>query len=117
MNTKPSEFAPFALEPRLLAAVTKAGYTQPTPIQQKAIPVVMEGHDVLGIAQTGTGKTAAFMLPIAHRLANGRADGHRRGPRCLDPGAHARAGRPDRRRPARSSAAPSACAACRCTAA
>jgi ATP-dependent RNA helicase RhlE len=83
LNTKPSEFAPFALEPRLLAAVTKAGYTKPTPIQQKAIPVVMEGYDVLGIAQTGTGKTAAFMLPIAHRLANGPRLMGPRGPRCL----------------------------------
>ena len=47
------------------------GYTTPTPIQEKAIPVAMEGRDVLGLAQTGTGKTAAFALPILHRLASG----------------------------------------------
>jgi len=47
------------------------GYTTPTPIQQKAIPIVLQGRDVLGLAQTGTGKTAAFMLPILHRLTTG----------------------------------------------
>jgi ATP-dependent RNA helicase RhlE len=76
-------FTNFELDRRLQAAVTKAGYTKPTPIQAKAIPIVMEGHDVLGIAQTGTGKTAAFMLPIAHRLANGPRLMGPRGPRCL----------------------------------
>ena len=83
MSNRTSDFASFALDRRLLAAVTKAGYTTPTPIQAKAIPVVMQGHDVLGIAQTGTGKTAAFMLPIAHRLAEGPRLMGPRGPRCL----------------------------------
>jgi ATP-dependent RNA helicase RhlE len=69
-------FSQFGLDPRILARVVRAGYVQPTPIQQKAIPVVMAGSDVLGIAQTGTGKTAAFMLPILHRLT--RADGGKR---------------------------------------
>jgi ATP-dependent RNA helicase RhlE len=48
------------------------GYTTPTPIQAQAIPLVMAGKDLLGIAQTGTGKTAAFALPILHRLAANR---------------------------------------------
>ena len=82
MTNEPTDFHAFNLNSRLLAAVTAAGYRQPTPIQQMAIPVVMEGHDVLGVAQTGTGKTAAFMLPIAHRLAATAVRGSRR-PRCL----------------------------------
>jgi len=78
-----TDFTSFALDRRLQAAVAKAGYAKPTPIQAKAIPVVLEGHDVLGLAQTGTGKTAAFMLPIAHRLANGPRLLGKRAPRCL----------------------------------
>jgi ATP-dependent RNA helicase RhlE len=61
-------FEKFSLDPRVLAAVKSAGYHTPTPIQREAIPHVMQGRDVLGLAQTGTGKTAAFMLPILHRL-------------------------------------------------
>mgnify|MGYP000219767284 CR=1 FL=1 len=49
---------------KVLAAVAAAGYTQPTPIQEQAIPYVLRGSDVLGCAQTGTGKTAAFALPV-----------------------------------------------------
>jgi ATP-dependent RNA helicase RhlE len=64
-------FEPFGLHPQLIQAVTTLGYTTPTPIQQQAIPVVLQGHDVLGTAQTGTGKTAAFMLPILERLTKG----------------------------------------------
>jgi ATP-dependent RNA helicase RhlE len=64
-------FAQFNLDPRLNAAIKAAGYSIPTPIQQQAIPVVLEGHDVLGLAQTGTGKTAAFILPILQRLSKG----------------------------------------------
>ncbi|WP_224247767.1 DEAD/DEAH box helicase [Hyalangium gracile] len=56
----------------LLRAVKEEGYTTPTPIQQQAIPPALEGRDVLGCAQTGTGKTAAFALPILHRLSTGR---------------------------------------------
>jgi len=63
-----SSFADFGLHPDLLRAVADTGYTTPTPIQARAIPVVMEGRDVMGAAQTGTGKTAAFTLPILHRL-------------------------------------------------
>ena len=64
-------FKDFNLDPRLLAGVKKAGFITPTPIQEQAIPHVMQGRDVMGLAQTGTGKTAAFMLPILHRLTNG----------------------------------------------
>ncbi|MCC6458015.1 MAG: DEAD/DEAH box helicase [Caldilineaceae bacterium] len=65
-------FEQFSLDPRILAGVKAAGYASPTPIQQQAIPVVMQGRDVLGLAQTGTGKTAAFMLPILNRLTSGK---------------------------------------------
>ncbi|MEM9937722.1 MAG: DEAD/DEAH box helicase [Pseudomonadota bacterium] len=66
-------FAELNLDPRIQSAIDKTGYTYPTPIQAKAIPVVIRGGDVTGIAQTGTGKTAAFVLPMLHRLAKGRA--------------------------------------------
>ncbi|MBC7092767.1 DEAD/DEAH box helicase [Candidatus Bipolaricaulota bacterium] len=61
-------FEQFSLDRRVLAGVQTVGYSTPTPIQQEAIPAVLAGRDVLGIAQTGTGKTAAFMLPILDRL-------------------------------------------------
>ncbi len=64
----PTGFDQLNLHPALLAAVKAEGYTTPTPIQQQAIPDVLVGRDLLGIAQTGTGKTAAFALPILHRL-------------------------------------------------
>lgn len=64
-------FNSFNLNPTILAAVAKAGYETPTPIQQQAIPHVLEGRDLLGLAQTGTGKTAAFALPILHTLMPG----------------------------------------------
>jgi ATP-dependent RNA helicase RhlE len=73
-------FEQFNLDQRVLDGVNTAGYTTPTPIQEQAIPVVLEGRDVLGLAQTGTGKTAAFMLPILHHLSQQRA---RRGVRTL----------------------------------
>ena len=62
-------FASMQLMPQLLRAVEQSGYTEPTPIQQATIPLVLSGKDVLGCAQTGTGKTAAFALPILQRLA------------------------------------------------
>src|SRR5882757_10869848 len=62
-------FRTLGLNPRILQAVQQAGYTEPTPIQTAAIPQVLAGHDLIGIAQTGTGKTAAFTLPILTRLA------------------------------------------------
>ena len=66
-------FSELGLSPKVLEAVTAAGYTQPTPIQEQAIPRVLERRDVLGIAQTGTGKTAAFTLPMVTLLEQGRA--------------------------------------------
>ncbi len=71
METK--AFAELGLSPKVLAAVEAAGYTTTTPIQSAAIPVALTGRDVLGIAQTGTGKTAAFTLPMICRLETGRA--------------------------------------------
>ncbi|MDX9886236.1 DEAD/DEAH box helicase [Thauera sp.] len=62
-------FADLGLIPELLQAVTDAGYTEPTPIQRQAIPIVIAGKDVMGGAQTGTGKTAGFTLPLLHRIA------------------------------------------------
>src|ERR1700675_149609 len=66
-------FSHLGLSDKVLAAVTSAGYHRPTPIQEKAIPHVLARRDVLGIAQTGTGKTAAFVLPMLTMLENGRA--------------------------------------------
>ncbi len=66
-------FAILGLSPKVLAAVEASGYTEPTPIQAQAIPLVLAGRDVLGIAQTGTGKTASFVLPMLTRLEKGRA--------------------------------------------
>ena len=67
-----TSFSELGLAAPLLKAVTAAGYAAPTPIQTQAIPPALAGHDVLGIAQTGTGKTAAFALPIITRLQTGR---------------------------------------------
>ncbi len=65
------KFQDFSLDARIEAGILDAGYVTPTPIQEQAIPLVLEGRDVLGLAQTGTGKTAAFMLPILQRLTRG----------------------------------------------
>ncbi|MBW2557890.1 MAG: DEAD/DEAH box helicase [Deltaproteobacteria bacterium] len=64
-------FEKFALDEKIFAGVQSQGYTTPTPIQLKSIPPIMEGRDVMGLAQTGTGKTAAFVLPILQRLMQG----------------------------------------------
>ena len=66
-------FSELGLSPEVLRAVSEAGYTNPTPIQEQAIPHVQHGRDVLGCAQTGTGKTASFVLPMVDRLAAGRS--------------------------------------------
>jgi ATP-dependent RNA helicase RhlE len=76
-------FSKFGLEAGILRAIQKAGYERPTPVQVAAIPKVMQGHDLIAIAQTGTGKTAAFVLPILHRLSAGNAHGQPRGARTL----------------------------------
>ncbi|MBO0766905.1 MAG: DEAD/DEAH box helicase, partial [Hyphomicrobiaceae bacterium] len=68
-----STFAGLGLSAKVQAAIQAAGYTSPTPIQSQAIPVAVTGRDVLGIAQTGTGKTAGFVLPMLVRLEAGRA--------------------------------------------
>jgi ATP-dependent RNA helicase RhlE len=78
-NAKPAlggeAFAALGLAPELVRAVVQEGYTQPTPIQARAIAPVLEGRDLLGCAQTGTGKTAAFVLPLLQRLARTRQQG------------------------------------------
>ena len=66
-------FSDLKLNPKILNAIQDVGYKEPTPIQLQAIPAALEGRDVLGIAQTGTGKTASFTLPMIHLLARGRA--------------------------------------------
>jgi superfamily II DNA/RNA helicase len=68
-----TKFSDLALDPRVLSAVQEAGYETPTPIQAQAIPEALKGRDVLGIAQTGTGKTASFTLPMITLLGQGRA--------------------------------------------
>jgi ATP-dependent RNA helicase RhlE len=65
------DFEQFSFDPRIRAGIKTAGYTTPTPIQQQAIPRVLQGRDILATAQTGTGKTAAFVLPILERLIKG----------------------------------------------
>ena len=76
-------FRALNLSPQILQAVDDAGYTEPTPIQIAAIPHILAGHDLIGIAQTGTGKTAAFVLPILTMLAASMQNGQRRGTRVL----------------------------------
>ena len=67
------KFSDLGLSDELSQAVADLGYTSPTPIQEKSIPIVLMGRDILGSAQTGTGKTASFTLPMIDILASGRA--------------------------------------------
>src|SRR5512132_4399158 len=76
-------FRALNLSPQIMQAVRDSGYTEPTPIQVAAIPLILAGNDVIGIAQTGTGKTAAFVLPILMKLVESRQKHHPRGPRAL----------------------------------
>lgn len=76
-------FTTLGLHPKILQAVKEAGYTEPTPIQAAAIPPIIAGHDMIGIAQTGTGKTAAFTLPMLTRLASLVTSTSQRGTRAL----------------------------------
>jgi ATP-dependent RNA helicase RhlE len=71
-------FKALGLHPLLLKAIQETGYTEPTPIQLKAIPVILDGQDILASAQTGTGKTAAFLLPMLHRIASTHQPGQPR---------------------------------------
>ena len=70
-------FKGFRLSPEMQRGIAAAGYVEPRPIQHRTIPAVLEGRDVLGLAQTGTGKTAAFALPLLERLRDDRAPGPR----------------------------------------
>ncbi len=65
---KLTQFEEFGLSNAIMKSIIALGYTEPTPIQRDAIPVILDGHDVMGLAQTGTGKTAAFGLPLVHHL-------------------------------------------------
>ena len=75
-------FESLNLNPAILRAIEESGYTTPTAVQAQAIPVVLEGHDLMASAQTGTGKTAAFMLPALNLLATPH-ESKSRGPRIL----------------------------------
>jgi ATP-dependent RNA helicase RhlE len=81
-------FRALNISPQMLQAVHDAGYTEPTPIQIAAIPLILAGHDVIGIAQTGTGKTAAFVLPILMKLAESRQTVARHGELTANPQKH-----------------------------
>jgi len=81
-------FRALHLSPQILQAVRDSGYTEPTPIQIAAIPFILAGHDVIGIAQTGTGKTAAFVLPILMKLAESRQTVARHGELTANPQKH-----------------------------
>src|SRR6478609_988554 len=76
-------FHGLGLDAKILQAVKEAGYVEPTPIQAAAIPQIISGHDLIGIAQTGTGKTAAFTLPILTHLSKLTGQGPLRGIKCL----------------------------------
>jgi len=78
-------FAHLGLSEPIVNGVERAGYQEPTPIQQEAIPPILEGKDVIATAQTGTGKTAAFVLPVLERLARvaQNPNSKKKGPRCL----------------------------------
>jgi ATP-dependent helicase YprA (DUF1998 family) len=82
LSSSAMPFRPLGLSANIVQAVQDAGYTEPTPIQSAAIPPIIAGHDLIGIAQTGTGKTAAFTLPILTKLA-AQPPGQRRGTRVL----------------------------------
>ncbi|MEQ8926882.1 MAG: DEAD/DEAH box helicase [Fulvivirga sp.] len=74
MATSVQKFDDFKLNRQLLNAVEEAGFTEPTPIQKKAIPLATSGHDVIGLAQTGTGKTAAYLLPLLMKIKYAQGD-------------------------------------------
>ena len=76
-NESPRGFTEFDLDPVLYRGIAAAGFVEPRPIQTQAMPAALEGRDVLGLAQTGTGKTAAFALPMLERLLTGRQPGPR----------------------------------------
>ena len=71
------KFADFPFKPELHKNITKAGYLHPRPIQDQAIPQIMKGKDVFGMANTGTGKTAAFLLPLIEKIAKTKGQNKR----------------------------------------
>src|SRR6186713_1987925 len=74
MSQPTSSFRDFKLNKQLWSAVAEAGFETPTAVQQKAIPLILAGHDLTGIAQTGTGKTAAYLLPILMKIKFAEGD-------------------------------------------
>ena len=76
-NTKMKNFESLGLSKKLLEAVESEGYTTPTPVQEQSIPPLLAGRDVLGVAQTGTGKTAAFALPVLQIMSRTKTQGKR----------------------------------------
>ena len=76
-------FDSLGLDASILKAVADQGYTEPTPIQKASIPVIISGKDVIGVAQTGTGKTAAFTLPLLTKLVQSKNSTHQGRVRCL----------------------------------
>ena len=74
MSNKIVQFEQFKLNRQLLNAVDDLGYKVPTPVQEKTIPLVLAGHDMIGIAQTGTGKTAAYLLPLLYKIKYAQGD-------------------------------------------
>ena len=72
VSTTDKPFSSLGLSAPILDIVTKIGFQNPTPIQAAVIPLALEGRDIIGLAQTGSGKTAAFCLPLAERLTHGR---------------------------------------------
>ncbi len=83
LQKKIETFSDLKLDPSIQKAVVETGYTIPTPIQIQAIPLLLENHDLLGCAQTGTGKTAAFALPMIQNLISTRAKPNPKQPRSL----------------------------------
>ena len=73
-------FATLGLDPKIQNVLDSIGFKEPTPIQRESIPHIISGRDLIGSAQTGTGKTAAFALPILHSIQSGK---HKKGVRCL----------------------------------
>ena len=72
VDTTELSFAELGLSPEILRCIQNVGFTHPTPIQSKVIPIAIKGEDLIGLAQTGSGKTAAFSLPLAQRLTHGQ---------------------------------------------
>src|ERR1051326_7501860 len=83
--TSDKSFSELGLSKTIVDAITRVGFEHPTPIQAAVIPLALEGRDVIGLAQTGSGRTAAFVLPIAEKLTHGegvRAEERRVGKEC-----------------------------------